>query len=292
MRRYNILVTVEVSSYLSVASCLIRVFVFWIHLSIALLITGCATTAEFNDRFAKKHGMQRSEVAVEFPHVIYQKAGQANSDWHIYIEGDGRPWLNGNKISKDPTTVKPLMLRLMSQDTAPSIYLGRPCYNLHETASKCHPYYWTHGRYSEAVVNALTSTVVSLISRNNVKNLTLIGHSGGGTLSMLLAERIPQVKMVVTLAGNLDINAWTDAHGFSRMQSSLNPAQREPLPAKIQQYHYLGKQDKNIRVSMIKHVVKKQGNSQLILLDNYSHSCCWEDDWPVILSQLRIVTNE
>jgi len=64
------------------------------------------------------------------------------------------------------------------------------------------------------------------------------------------------------------------------------------LPANIFQYHYLGKEDQNIKVSMISPVIRKQENSVLIQLDNYGHSCCWEDDWPVFLSKLRFVTKD
>ena len=253
---------------MSEVSGFIRNFGLWINIYITLLISGCATTAEINNRFASENGMQRFEYNVAFPHVLYQKSGQPDTNWHIYIEGDGRPWLDGNRVAADPTTIKPLMLRLMAQDSSPSVYLGRPCYNLLEVASKCHPYFWTHGRYSEPVIASLTAALEKLVSVNQVSHMTLIGHSGGGTLAMLLAERIPEVITVVTLAGNLDIEAWAVTHGYSKMHGSLNPAVRAPLPTRITQQHYLGLQDQTIKPSMINPVVEKQGNTQLILLEN------------------------
>ena len=41
---------------------------------------------------------------------------------------------------------------------------------------------------------------------------------------MLLAERLEMTQAVVTIAANLDTDAWTELHGFSALEGSLNPA--------------------------------------------------------------------
>ena len=47
---------------------------------------------------------------------------------NIYIEGDGRAWLNKNRPSLDPTPKNSLALKLAEIDPAPNvIYLARPC---------------------------------------------------------------------------------------------------------------------------------------------------------------------
>lgn len=258
----------------------------WICPTIILFLSACATSADINDKFAEKNRLLRSEHHHSLPVVVYRSKRSTGSQWHIYIEGDGRPWLRPDTVANDPVTKKPLMLRLMLKDPSPSIYLGRPCYNQHATKNVCHPYFWTHGRYSEEVVSSLSDTLKQLISQYHISKLTLIGHSGGGTLAMLLAERIRQTSAVVTLAGNLDINAWADEHGYSRLLGSLNPAERKPIPNHIRQYHFLGGNDQMITESMISPLISRQENSKLYVLKDYGHDCCWHTDWHLFLEKL------
>ena len=253
---------------------------------IVLLLNACTTPIKQNEKYAVAHGFKQFDIqGVNFRHTVFLNHKQNGKTWHIYIEGDGKPWIDKRFVAKDPTTIKPLMLRLMIQDQASVIYLGRPCYHGKNNDGICNALHWTHERFSEQVVTSMAAALTSLIKTYQIPSIVLIGHSGGGTLAMLLAEKIPETKVLVTLAGNLDIDAWADQHGFSRLQGSLNPASRKSIPATIQQYHYLGRRDKNIKTSMIAPVVNKQEQAELFLLDHYGHLCCWERDWPDFLEK-------
>ena len=117
---------------------------------------GCSGPVQINDRFAAAQGLSRSLVkGVDFTHVIYTAGNGEGSVWHIYIEGDGQPWQGRYSVAHDPTSAMPLMLRLMQQDSAPRIYLGRPCYQGLADEAACKPWVWTHGRYSEAVISSM-----------------------------------------------------------------------------------------------------------------------------------------
>ena len=153
----------------------------------------------------------------------------ASSTLHVYLEGDGTPWVYRVIVTPDPTPRRPLMLGLMSLDDAPSIYVGRPCYNGTSGASGCDDTLWTSARYSATVVDSMAKAIRVIARRGGYSALRLFGHSGGGTLALLLAPRLEGVLDVVTVAGNLDIEAWTRHHGYSPLRDSLNPASEPAL---------------------------------------------------------------
>ena len=119
---------------------------------------------------------------------------------------------------------------------------------------------------------------------NDGQQLVLIGHSGGGTLAMLMAESRDDVAAIVTLAGNLDVSAWSEHHQYSPLLGSLNPADSLPLAKHIKQSHYLGTEDKTITKAMIEPVIARQLHAQFIEVKGINHNCCWVNNWPEILA--------
>ena len=256
---------------------------------LALVSGACTTPAVRNDSFAAASGFTRQIVnGTDFSHLVFMAnnsadAGHGERVWHVYIEGDGTPWVRRRVVATDPTPAEPLMLRLMTQDSHPAIYLGRPCYHGMARDPACNPWLWTYGRYSEQVVESMSAALATLVSENAITSLVLIGHSGGGTLAMLLAERMPQVRFIVTLAGNLDIDAWTTRHGYTKLVSSLNPARRPPLPRHIDQLHYVGGDDSNVPPEMLEAAVSQQRNAKIFVLNGLGHEHGWDDYWAEIL---------
>jgi pimeloyl-ACP methyl ester carboxylesterase len=178
------------------------------------------------------------------------------------------------------------MFELAAMDPAPVLLLGRPCY-LGVTDPLCAPEWWTFFRYSETVVASMNSVLER--QRQHFESLALIGYSGGGTLAMLLASRRTDVSSLVTLAGNLDTDAWTQYHHYTRLTGSLNPALQAPLPVSVKQYHLLGERDENVTRAMIEPVITAQGGAELRVLPGYDHSCCWHELWPQFLVELATV---
>lgn len=202
---------------------------------------------------------------------------------HVYIEGDGRPWRNRHTVSLDPTPKNLLMLKLMAVDPAPSLYLGRPCYfNLDDAG--CAAEWWTDKRYSRAVVASLDQVIQQYAA--DYDGIMLFGHSGGGTLAMLLAALRSDVIALVTLAANLDIDAWARQHRYSDLRGSLNPAKQPVLNETIVQHHYLGTLDQNVTTEMVRPTLLRQHDAQFYLLDEVDHSCCWQQLWPEVLERL------
>jgi len=248
-------------------------------LCMMLALPGCTTPAEQNKQFAQDNDLQRHLVRGEgFYHVVYfnQAALTSASNWHVYIEGDGRPWINHRFLATDPTAPKPLMLRLMSQDRYASIYIGRPCYEGTVTQAECTPWVYSQGRYSNAVVKSMIKALDATISQHHVRSITLIGHSGGGTLVMLMAPAFPEINKLMTISGNLDTDAWVKKHDYSPLSGSLNPANSPPLHRNIEQHHFLGKKDRNIPLSAVLAVLKNQPNAKVSIVANCGHTDCWE----------------
>ncbi|NOZ52047.1 MAG: alpha/beta hydrolase [Gammaproteobacteria bacterium] len=255
----------------------------------ASLVIACASPVTRNNQFAADKGYIRVEITgAGFTHVTYQSHQNVNTNtmWHIYIEGDGNPWISKKFVATDPTTATPLMLRLMSDDKNPAIYLGRPCYLGMRNEPACNPLHWTHQRYSQQVVTSMVVALKTIIDHYQIKNIALFGHSGGGTLAMLMANNIPETRLVVTLAGNLDIQAWTQRHGYSALTDSLNPADQAPLSSSIRQRHYASVNDNNIPAAIIRPVVARQYNAKFIIMEKPDHNG-WQQFWPKILRQLK-----
>lgn len=255
-----------------------------------LALTGCVNAVDANLSLARDHGFRKEMVrGRNFDHVVFfnEKVRPGTKRLHVYIEGDGTPWIHHQFVSKDPTAARPLMLRLMTLDKAPAAYLGRPCYNGLATDPACQPWLWTQGRYSKQVVESMAAVLRLLSRRYPHAAITLIGHSGGGTLAMLIAPHVNAVDQVVTLSPNLDITAWTQKHGYIPLTGSINPASQPPLPKRITQFHYLGGKDRNIPMEAVLKAVKKQKNAHVFIEPECGHKKGWERKWPAVLNKIK-----
>jgi hypothetical protein len=108
---------------------------------------------------------------------------------------------------------------------------------------------------------------------------------------MLLAEQIQNLQGIVTIAGNLDIKAWSSLHGYAPLIGSKNPAQQPPLNPTLFQLHFAGGKDQNIPVSLIQSTVLHQYSAQLVVIPEFDHTCCWEKIWPSVLKNIQSHAN-
>lgn len=256
-------------------------------LLIVWLLGGCATPAANMDRHAARLGYDRQIVAGQgFRHVVYLKPGLSEEGdiLHVYLDGDGTPWLGRNQAASDPTPHRPLMLDLMAMDPVRSIYLGRPCYLGMSSEAGCSSRLWTSARYSSAVVDSMSAALDRLAVHASER--VLIGYSGGGTLAMLMAERSPKTAAVITVAANLDTVRWADMHRQPSLSDSLNPATRPALSATIRQHHYAGAEDDNVPPALIRSAIAAQTQAHYTEYAGQDHACCWREVWGQILGGL------
>jgi len=264
----------------------------WMLVVLVGVLSACATPTE---RLIQRGDYQRLVIpGKDFRHVVYLKEGEKPTDTlHIYIEGDGTPFVNqGRMVAADPTSSSPVMLELMLNDDTRSAYVGRPCYDGIVSENGCDPVFWTHARYSNEVVMSMVAVVEKLKQQLNSKNIVLLGHSGGGALAVLMAPHIADTKGVVTLAGNLDIESWAREHAYTPLEGSMNPATQDVLPKAIVQHHYLGSDDRTIKQQDVRAFVQRQLAASFYQIDGIDHSCCWNKYWFNILNTLNDQINK
>lgn len=256
-----------------------------ILLTLLHFASACSSPAVSFDQTAASYNLMRTVVTgTKFQHVVFWQRSEASRTLRVYLGGDGMPMSTGQP-AQDPTPRNPLMLRLLALDPGPAIYVGRPCYHGLANTLECTHKIWTSGRYSKAVVESLASAIREVVTSGGYERIDLFGYSGGGALAMLLAERLPEIRLVVTLAANLDVEAWARHHEISGMTASLNPAKRSPLREEILQRHYAGGRDKVVPVRFTVQGVQRP-NAELIVVDDFTHVCCWEKLWPKILAEV------
>ena len=264
------------------------IHLFFICLSGAALLS-CATPAEKIQELAHEHGFARKIIPGQpFKHVIYSQGNLDKSKRvYVYIEGDGSPKITRRVVSSDPTPKNPLMLKLMVETNLPSIYLGRPCYlGLHESVG-CNSAVWTSHRYSEENVNSMVSAVNNLVSSQT--EIVLFGHSGGGTIATLMAEKLENVVVVVTLSANLDIDKWAALHRYEALHGSMNPSSRQPINSDIYQLHVAGDRDTNVPAELISTYTNARPGIHYRLYRGQDHSCCWQVIWSDLLSEIKAI---
>jgi len=267
-------------------------------------LCSCTTPLNQYNKAASDFAFVQSKVKTElFNHVYYSNdaVNHIDSDQtlHIYLEGDGTPWINGKWIASDPTPRKAVMLELMRLDHSPAILLGRPCYHDKTQNSNCHANDWTMGRYSPKVVASMVLAIKALQQQLGFSKIALFGHSGGGVLSLLIANSLNQatskttpkstskVTTVVTLASNIDTDAWAASHGYLPLQGSLNPALLPELPSSIVTLHLFGKSDKVVNVNLFEAYLSSRQSAETIVYDEFDHNCCWGKVWLEILQRVQ-----
>ncbi|WP_199103428.1 alpha/beta fold hydrolase [Aquitalea sp. ASV11] len=202
----------------------------------------------------------------------------------VYIEGDGLAWLSPSTVSDDPTPLNPLALKLaLSQPSGNAVYMARPCQYVPDSLSACPSRYWTQSRFAEEVIQASDHVLSQLKARAGATRLTIVGYSGGGAVAALLAARRNDVDKLITVAGNLDHQLWTDAKGLTPLSSSLNPATYSVQLSHVQQWHFVGSDDQVIPPAIAQQFAQRFPLAQrprVIVLEGKDHHCCWEQDWP------------
>jgi len=255
-----------------------------------LWLTGCASPSQrFSEAAAELAFSSQQVDGAGFAHRIFlnptAQTTPSGRILHVYLDGDGSPWRN-QFPEDDPTSRNPLILRMMAKDTAPAMLLGRPCYHGVNPAAACDRRFWTSHRYSQAVVDSMVGALRHWLATRSYSELVLIGFSGGGVLASLMAPEMTNIVGLVTVASNLDVKAWSEAHGYPPLNDSLNPIDRPILPARIQQLHLAGSEDDNVLPAIVKAYVDKQVGARYVEY-RQQHGCCWDTIWPQPLQLLN-----
>jgi hypothetical protein len=271
---------------------------------IACMVAACSSPQTLFARRAAAAGITATPVqGTNFTHLIYQRAHDTQpsaADFVlVFIEGDSA-WVNDKPVYvydddtrnagiaytkrpvKDPTPRHPLALNLMLKTSQPAWYITRPCYNGLRDAA-CSERVWTDARYSSQVVESMATAITRYANTQHVQRLALVGYSGGGTLAVLLAARLPQAIGVISIAANLDTQVWATTMHFDPLLDSLNPAV-DVSTLSIPHITLVGDEDAEVPFSTLAQFLVAQPQTVVTHYAGYDHVCCWEENWPVILA--------
>src|SRR5690606_2719030 len=89
------------------------------------------------------------------------------------------------------------------------IILERPCYAVTiRIEPKCSDHHWWgKNSYTETVITAMSEAIDFVKQHRGSPTVSMIGHSAGGGLSLLIAARRDDVTSVVTTSAALDFDA-------------------------------------------------------------------------------------
>lgn len=253
----------------------------------ALALTSCASPARRAESLARRGGLTPLVLQGEPFELRAFAANRPPRDLLIvFIDGDGSPWVDdGRRISADPTPRKPLALDLALETRGSVLYLGRPCYFALQRPPLCSPALWTSRRYSSEVVASLVRAAGAYAAAQGFRRILLVGYSGGGTLAALMARTMPHVVGLVTIAGNLDPQAWARWHAYLPLTGSLDPA-LEPPPPSLPQWNLVGGRDFNVPYRLLETYLANSPSALIWRYPNFDHVCCWVRAWPAAFDRL------
>lgn len=255
-----------------------------------IFLTGCATAP--TSKVAEQNGFKQRYVKTsKFNLATYQKILKPGQDIHIYIEGDGYAWITRSMLSKDPSPRSSTVMRLATLDPHPNVvYLARPCqFSPQDLKTVCDPQYWSLGRYSATVVQAINNAITQIKNTHKAKKVHLIGFSGGGTLAVLAASQRKEkdIASIRTIAGNLDLRTMDKIHRTTPLSQSLDPMGIAYSIRNIPQIHFSGAKDKIVPTVVTQNFVKaaQLDPKKLIIVKDADHQKNWHKHWPELLKR-------
>lgn len=210
----------------------------------------------------------------------------------VYIEGDGYAWVDGQFPSDDPTPHTPVALQLaMAQPGEGAVaYIGRPCqYTGAKTDPRCTKQVWTDARFSAEAVGATNQAFDQLKAQTEAKQLQLVGYSGGAAIALLVAAQRKDITRIITIAGNLDPQAWASHMKLSPLQGSLDTRKVIHATSRIPQVDFVGGKDRVVPPILTEKFVKLyplNHHPRIITMPDNGHVCCWVEQWPQLWQQV------
>jgi pimeloyl-ACP methyl ester carboxylesterase len=279
---------------------------------LTLALCGCAGPVKRVEALARRGGLEFLVLpGVGFQHRAFA-ALRGDDLLVVFIDGDGSPWVDhGRRVASDPTPRAPLALELAIRTSESVLYVGRPCY-LGLMRDGCSEEVWTSERYSAAVVASMVAATTTYVAAHNFQRVLIVGYSGGGALAVLMASHwsnplnvaasgspstpvardMPPVAGVVTIAGNLDPDAWTRLHDYLPLTGSLNPAVAPALPTSLREWHLVGDRDANVPSSAAQLYLQRLSPDRIWRYASFDHACCWVREWPAAFARIRAELDE
>ena len=236
------------------------------------------------DQLALGSGLTYVEIQTGRFKLAGYRGSQAPGVVTVYVEGDGFSYVTQNRISKDPTPINPMGLKLALVDGGENVvYLARPCQyvDLRKEAA-CSNLYWSIRRFSEEVILAYDEALDGMKRVAGATAFHLVGYSGGGAIVVLLAARRTDILSVRTVAGYLDHVGLNQLVGVAPLRGSLDPTKIAGALKEIPQIHYAGDDDWVIPPWVASKFVSAVGApscAHAVVLNGVGHEEGWVTQW-------------
>jgi len=261
-------------------------------LLLSLILVACSPKPDTMNALNADYSNNWVGHQIEAPSFLltsFERVNVTSAVANIYIEGDGRAWLNKRMPSLDPTPNNPVAFNLAQLDSADNVfYLARPCqYTKMTDGSACEQKYWTSHRFSLEIIDAIDDALDDIKRRYQITGFNLVGFSGGGNVAALLAARRNDVLSIRTVAGNLDHSLQSNIHDVSQMLHSLNAKDVSQNIKNIPQLHFIGGEDDIVPHDLYESYKKASGQSDCVkahVVNTASHTDGWESVWKSLLS--------
>lgn len=264
----------------------INCFPLFLGVCSCLFLAGCSSKSVVLENINNYNLLDNSIQYKGIPVLTGVEVDKLHTKVVVYIEGDGRAWVTRKKPSDNPTPSHSLVLRLMEKDPRPKAYLARPCMYIQN--ENCKQEFWTEARHSSLMVNVMNAAVDEIKKYYQASEIEFIGHSGGGAMAILLAAKRNDVKSITTIAGNLDIEFFTEYHHVTPMVGSLNPIHYTANVRSISQLHLVGGDD-HVVPEKIANRYKEKINSDCVkvkVFEGFTHFKGWGSIWPAVFKEM------
>ncbi len=240
------------------------------------------------DRIARPAFMaERVVPAGMFDLMAWERIHEDYAPVTLYIEGDGLAWVSPQRVSLDPTPKNPVGLHIAAMDKSENVvWLARPCQYIRSEA--CDAKYWTGARFAPGVIESYMAALDNIKRMYGVPEFHLVGYSGGAAVAALLAAERDDVASFRSVAGNLDHETWTNLHGVSALEQSLNPVDVARDIAHIPQHHFIGGQDEIVPPALYHSWAQASGETDCVrstLVIEAEHEDGWPAQWPDLLDR-------
>ena len=102
----------------------------------------------------------------------------------------------------------------------------------------------------------------------------------------MVAARRDDVVRLVTVAGNLDHQIWTQRLKVSPLTGSLNPVDYWEKLVNIPQLHLVGGKDTSVPLFVAESYQGRfpdDKKPQIKVVKDFDHHCCWSARWPELI---------
>lgn len=250
-----------------------------------IFVFSCSTNHQSittkTSELAKSQGLEPKIYQTKnFKIFTLQKISDKNKPIRIYLEGDGRAFLNRNLASTNPTPTSYFLINLIKEDDSPNlIYIARPCQYLDDQS--CEQKYWTSDRFSAKIADSVNEVLQNF----STQKLQLIGYSGGGAIAKYLAVKNKNVTSFRTISGNLDQKKFAEIHRVAVLDEAFIDNDLTKL-ATIPQIHFVGAEDKIIPPIIAKTYLQKLPQKdciKIITIEKATHYQGWDKKWQKLL---------